>query len=97
MQYRYEDAFLVKKVSEEELGQIELAAIEEAQKLGITDAYYMERYVKARVYVEIAQRHIEADGMKEKLDVYKDEMDRYYRFSQTNSPSNIATIPVARG
>jgi len=95
--YSYEDTFLRKKVDGSELEAIEASAMEEANRLGVIDPYYRERYVKARVYVEIAQRHIEAEGMKEKMEVYRSEMERYYRLAKTSSPSSIATIPIARG
>ncbi|WP_041353984.1 hypothetical protein [Nitratiruptor sp. SB155-2] len=97
MLYIYEDSFLIKKVDDVELQSLEDKAIQEADKLGITDELYKEQLVKAKVYTQIAIRHIEADGMKEKYEAYKVQLDETYKKAKTNSPSNISSMSIARG
>ncbi|WP_281950272.1 hypothetical protein [Nitrosophilus kaiyonis] len=97
MVYEYKDSFLIKKVDDTELQDLEDKAINEANKLNIIDELYKEEFVKAKVYIEIAIRHIEADGMKEKYDVYKNQLNEIYKKAKTNSPSNISSINITRG
>ena len=97
MLYEYEDPFLIKKVDDAALQKLEDEALQQAQKLGITDDLYKKQYVQAYVYVQIAKRNIEADGMKDKYEIYSKELDRIYDLAKTNSPSNFYTITVGRG
>jgi len=98
MVYTYEDSFLTKRVKEDELIIIEEKAIEEAEKIGIDDTFYKEKYVVAKAYVEIAKRHIEADGMSKKMDVYRTEMEKYYQLFKNNSAKKpFASLTIERG
>ncbi len=97
MLYEYEDQFLIKKVDDTALQKLEDDALLQAQKLGIADDLYKKQYVQAYVYTQIAKRNIEADGMKDKYEIYSKELDRVYDLAKTNSPSNFYTIPIGRG
>ncbi len=97
MIYEYEDTFLIKKVNEPALQKLEDEAILQAQKLDITDELYKKEYVKAYVYIQIAKRNLEAEGMKEKYEIYSKELDKIYTLSKTSSPSNFSTISLSRG
>ncbi len=98
MFYTYEDSFLTKRVKADELEELESNAIIEADKIGIDDSFYKEKYVVSKVYVEIAKRHIEADGMDKKLEVYKQEMEKYYQLFKSNSAKKpFASIVINRG
>ena len=97
MLYEYEDQFLIRKVDDAALQKLEDEALQQAQKLSITDELYKKQYAQAYVYVQIAKRNIEADGMKDKYEIYSKELDRIYDLAKTNSPSNFYTITVGRG
>jgi len=97
MQYVYEDLFLRKKVDDDQLLALETKALEEADKLGITDPLYREQFVKTKVYTQIAIRHLEGDGMREKYDAYKAQCDEIYRRAKSGGRSNLSQIATGRG
>lgn len=99
MIYNYEDTYLTKKIKDDtELQTLENSAIDEAMKLNITDELYKEQWVKARVYMDIAKRHLEAgDGMKDKYNIYQKELKRAYELSQNIKPNSISSITIVRG
>ncbi|MRJ06247.1 MAG: hypothetical protein C6I01_01845 [Epsilonproteobacteria bacterium] len=91
MLFEYLDKFLINGVTEEELEVIEGQKYKEVtEKLGITDPFWAEKLTKALVYMEIAKINLEAEGMKEKYEIYKEEFEK--------SLQQISfTIPVMRG
>ena len=95
--YEYKDEFVVDSVDVVELEKQELKAIHEIDLIGTTDAIYKEKLVVYSVYMELALMQLEADGMKEKYDGYAKEYNRYWSLALTNTPTNVATIPLGRG
>jgi predicted P-loop ATPase/GTPase len=91
MLFEYLDKFLINGVTEEELEVIEGQKYKEVtEKLGITDPFWAEKLTKVLVYMEIAKINLEAEGMKEKYEIYKEEFEK--------SLQQISfTIPVMRG
>jgi len=96
MLYEYKDEFLNSKTSEEELQELENKYIEEAEKLNITDPFYKQEFVVARVYAEIAMLNIEGEGMQDKFNVYKQKADEVFELAKTNSLAKIKTIEIGR-
>ena len=96
--YTYDDSFIVGSVDSDELDNAENKAIEEVEKLGITDIFYKEKAVVAKVYVELSLSQLENDGMDAKYKAYKDKFKEYVALAKNNSSSsNISTIKIARG
>ena len=95
MLYKYEDIFLTSKVDEQELEELENKKYQEALNLGLS-GFYLEEYVKAKVYEEIARRNLEADGMQEKMDAYKQRAEEVYEIAKTKTPAGIGTMKIAR-
>ena len=46
--------------------------------------------------MELCRRNLEANGMKDKYDIYKNEFDFYFKRA-TKTNSGIGNIPLTRG
>jgi len=99
MIYSYEDEFLTSYIDESELENIEAEEYGFVlNKLNIADDYYKEKLTKCRVYMQLAKRSLEADGMKAKYDIYRSEYEHYYNLAKNNnSIINIKNITIQRG
>lgn len=96
--YTYNDSFIVDSVDPVEIDNAEEKAIQEVEKIGITDLFYKEKAVVAKVYITLATLQLENDGMSEKRKAYERDFKHYVSLSKSNSStSNISTIPIARG
>lgn len=96
--YAYSDSFIVDSVDSIEIDNAESKAIEEVEKIGITDLFYKEKAVVAKVYITLATLQLENEGMSEKRKAYERDFKHYVSLAKTNSStSNISTIPIVRG
>jgi len=97
MRYEYDDEFIISGVDEVEIEKIENNAfIEINEKFGITDSFYLEKLTIAKVYMELCRRNLEANGMKDKYDIYKNDFDFYFKRT-TKTSGGIGNIPLVRG
>jgi len=96
MRFTYKDTFLISKVTEEELQELEDKAYEEAVRFNITDPYLLQDYVTSKVYVEIARLNIEAEGMDKKLEVYKNKLQEILKLIKSAQPVGFGSVKVAR-
>ena len=110
MVYEYTDTFIVDSVPSEEMERHESAAIEEVERLGITDEYFRKELVVCRTYMLAAREQIESDGMSEKYKTYRHEFDRTLKLAieaaaraaegktgAFGAAGAIATGPIERG
>lgn len=96
--YTYNDSFIVDSVDATEIDNAEAQAILEVDKIGITDEFYKEKAVVARVYVTLATLQLENEGMNDKRRAYEKDFNHYINLSKTNSStSNVSTMPIMRG
>lgn len=96
--YTYDDTFIVDSVDPIELDNTEAKAIEEVDKIGITDEFYKEKAVVSKVYATLATLQLENNGMSEKRKAYESEFRHYVSLAKNNSSTtNVSTIPVIRG
>ena len=96
--YTYDDSFIVDSIDAAELDNEELKAIEEVEKVGISDAFYKEKAVVSKVYIELSLMQLENDGMNDKYKAYKEKYKEYISLAKNNSSSaNVSTMPIARG
>jgi len=97
MKYEYDDEFVTSGIDNIEIEKIENNVfIEINEKLGITDSFYLEKLTIAKVYMELCRRNLEANGMKDKYDIYKNDFDFYFK-SATKTNGGIGNIPLVRG
>jgi len=96
--YTYEDSFIVDSIDIATLDDKEAKAIIEVGKLNITDTFYIEKLVVAKVYITLALAQLENEGMEAKYRGYSKEFNNYLSLAKTNSsPSNLSTMPIRRG
>ena len=105
MIYTYDDTFLIDSLAEEELNRYEEQALEEIEKLSITDEHYKKRLVINRVYMLCARSQFENEGMQERYKVYEKEykmaLDEAILYSKNEEGikniNTVTTIEVQRG
>jgi len=96
--YAYNDDFIINSIDADTLYEEENKAIDEVEKLNITDPFYKEKLVIAKVYIALSLMQLENDGMNLKYNSYSKEYQRYVSLSKSNSSSsNVSSIPVMRG
>lgn len=96
--YTYTDDFIVNSIDFDTLNAEETKAINEVEKLNISDIFYKEKLVIAKVYIELSLMQLENDGMSAKYKGYSKEYERYVALSKSNSsPSNVYSMPIMRG
>ena len=96
--YTYNDVFIVDKVEEDELNEAETQAIQEVERLNITDELYKEKAIIAKVYITLTIALSDNKDMREKYNIYKNEFEYYINLSKSNSStSNLSTISLVRG
>ena len=93
----YDDTFIINSVTPEDHEKAEANAIIDADKQGITDAYYLEKIVVAMTYVTLSGLQLEADGMPDKAAFYRKEYARLIRMQRHgDSDSGIFSIELGR-
>ena len=96
--YTYSDSFIVDSIDTADIDDAELKAIEEVTKLNITDTFYIEKAVIAKVYMILATVQLDNEGMSDRLKAYSNEFKHYTSLAKNNSSSsNVSTMPIARG
>jgi len=98
MRYEYDDEFVTSFVDDTAIEKIETKSyIEIFEKYGISDSFYLEKLTKAKVYMELAKMNLEAEGMRDKYEVYKNEFDFYFRLAKNeNKITTLKNISVQR-
>jgi hypothetical protein len=80
--YVYDDTYITNSVDPAALERVEANALIDLGKQNVTDTYYLEQMTKCLVYIALATKQLEAEGMNERVNQYRKEYDR---FSQMNS------------
>ncbi len=80
-QYEYTDTYITNSVPSDELDAAEAAALTDLGKQGITDDYYLEQMTKCLVYISLATRQLEAEGMSDRVNQYRKEYDRFHQMN----------------
>jgi len=80
--YTYNDNYVVNSVDAAELEAVEADALIDLGKQGVIDTQYLEKMTLCLVYIELAGRQLESEGMKDKADHYRKE---YKRLSQMDN------------
>ena len=75
--YTYEDTYIVNSVTDIELDEAEVKALVDLGKQDITDEYYLEEMCKCLVYINLASKQLEAEGMGDRVSHYRKEYNRY--------------------
>ena len=97
MIYEYNDEFLTDNIDDAQIENIEAEKYNFVlNKLNINDNYYLEKLTKALVYMELAKRQLESEGMRAKYDVYKAEYEHFLKLASATG-SEVFNISVARG
>ncbi len=92
MRFTYNDTFLTKDKSEDEITNIENEAIREVNLQSTTNDFYFEKLVTCLVYMELCKEQFEDESVRKKYDVYKDEFKKYSLLSSTQTPPHNAQI-----
>ena len=79
--YSYTDDFVVNSVLAADLEVSETKALADLAKQGVTDTFYLEEMCKALVYIDLGGKQLEAEGMKDKVDHYRKEYNRYNKMN----------------
>ena len=82
--YKYEDTYVVRSIEDVELTQAETDAITDVTKQGVEDPFYLEKMVVCLVYITLAGRQLEAEGMDAKTTHYTREYKRYQQMNNFN-------------
>ena len=97
MIFEYDDKFLTDNVEPYVIENIEAEKYNFVlNKLNINDNYYLEKLTKSLVYMELAKKSLESEGMKAKYDVYKAEYGHFLKLV-TATGTEVFNISVARG
>lgn len=97
MVYVYEDVFIVGSLELSEIEDAETKAIHDVTKQGVEDEFYIEQMVKCLVYIDLATRQVEAEGMKDKISSYNKTYDRYSRMNTTTGGDEmVGTVTLGR-
>ena len=96
MVYEYSDRFLIDGIDETQIEDIEAKKYDFVlNRLNIDDSYYLEKLTKALVYMELAKRQLESEGMKAKYDIYKAEYEHFLSLAKTGG--EVCNIKLQRG
>ena len=79
--YEYTDTYITNSIPPEEIEAAEAAALIDLGKQGVTDPYYLEQMTKGLVYIALATRQLEAEGMNDRITQYRKEYDRYHQMN----------------
>ena len=97
MIYEYDDKFLTDNVEEAQIETVEAEKYDFVlNKLNINDNYYLEKLTKSLVYMDLAKKSLESEGMKAKYDVYKAEYDHFLKLASATG-SEVFNISLGRG
>ena len=97
MIYEYNDKFLTDGVETTEIENIEAEKYNFVlNKLNISDNYYLEKMTKSLVYMELAKKSLESEGMKAKYDVYKAEYRHFLNLAKATG-SGVFNMKLGRG
>ena len=77
MVYTYYDDFVFDSLPTDELEKLEADAIKEVDLLGITDEYFREKLVRARVCMMASTHQVENDGFEQKYRYCEKEYAHY--------------------
>ncbi len=99
MKYNYEDEYLVSGIDDDELESVENLAISLVAKLDIKDELYVEKLVKAQVYLSLALTQLDNERMEAKYKAYKNEYNHYIALAKSNTSikGSVSSISIARG
>jgi hypothetical protein len=96
MLYEYNDEFL--KVEDSELEKKESEAIEEVEKLGVSDEFLKKKLVVAKVYMMLAAEKLENETFLNKYKIYKEEFENYLSLAKTeNYDRVVSSVEIGRG
>ena len=99
MKYNYEDEYIISSINDDELQSTEALAIDVVAKLNITDELYIEKLVKAQVYISLALTQLDNERMESKYNAYKKEYKHYIALAKSNITvkGGVSSISLARG
>lgn len=96
--YQYLDTYITNSIPLDELEDAETDALSDLTLQGVTDEYYLGKMCQCLVYIELATRQLEAEGMLDRVTQYRAE---YKRYSQMNSheatDSGVFSSEIGRG
>jgi len=97
MIYEYDDKFLTDGVEKSEIENIEAEKYNFVlNKLNVSDNYYLEKMTKSLVYMELAKKSLESEGMKAKYEVYKAEYYHFLNLAKATG-SGVFNMNITRG
>ena len=96
--YEYDDTFITNSVALDDQEKAEVNAMIEAEMLGVTSVYLLEKIIISLVYQALCGLQLESDGMKEKKSFYSKEYDRYLSMSRHGNTvdKGLYSIPIGR-
>ena len=80
--YSYTDTYIVNSVDTADIETAETKALADLGQQGVTNTFYLEEMCKCLVYIDLANKQLEAEGMQERADAYRKE---YLRYSQMDN------------
>jgi len=86
--YSYDDDFIINSITTTEIETAETNALFELEKMGVVDAYYLEKMCACLVYISLATKQLEAEGMKDRISQYNAD---YKRYTQMNNFAAVDT------
>ncbi len=86
MLYTYEDEYITNGVDASEIEAAETKAMNDLDKQGVVDGFYLGNMTQCLVYIDLASRQLEAENMQERIDNYRKE---YLRYTQMNNHNNV--------
>ncbi len=85
MQYQYTDIYVTNGVTTEDIEAAETNAINDIEKQGIEDGFYVGNMVPCLVYIALATMQTEAEGMQDRINNYRKEYLRYQQMANHNN------------
>ncbi len=94
--YEYDDDYIISSVTQPEIDAAELKALNDLGKQGVVDGFYLGNMCTCLVYIDLAGKQLESEGMTDRVSYYRKEYDRYNQMDLNNGQDE-TTISVSIG
>ncbi len=84
-QYTYDDDYITSQVEAAEIEAAETKALNDLEKQGVVEGFYLGNMCMCLVYIDLAGKQLESEGMSDRVSYYRTE---YKRYSQMNLHEN---------
>ncbi len=96
--YTYDDTFITNSIDTIELDAAEAKALQDLDKQGFTDPFYVEELCKCLVYIDLAIKQSESgEEMQKRVTQYTKVYDRYRSMQDHNgSDAAVGSVEIGR-